>query len=237
MPISEYQRQRINDVRQWYEDVYRHLEGNAPESIRYMALWAVFNALYNIADYPNVALRSVSPDDGTIKPYIHGRNDDKKLRFISRRFMQDYQFTASLIRDNEEFITYLSQRTPDVQQPPGTTLLRFNHVNQSYTLDLSTLHGIASLDNRLFLQDGSVLFQYHHLDMDLNPDGLPRDKPKFYRQLVFMLYQLRNNIVHGGSASFFMHKTELTIGAMRLLNSLVQILIFNHPELLQQDSA
>jgi hypothetical protein len=176
----------------------------------------------------------VSDDDGRIKPYIRGRDEDKKLRLISRRFVQDDQFTASLIRDNREFIIYLSKRTPDVQQPSGTTSLRFNHNNQSYTINLSTLYGIASLDNRLFQQDGTVLFQYHHLDLDLNPDGLPRDRQKFYRQLVYMLYLLRNNIVHGGSAAFFQRKTELTTGAMRLLNSLVQYLL-NHPELLQQD--
>jgi hypothetical protein len=234
MALSDYQLQRVNDVRQWYENVYRSLGGNAPESIRYMTLWAIFNALYNIADYPRVALRGVSIDDGKIKPYIRGRNEDTKLRFISRCFAHDDQFTSSLIQENRRFITRLSHRTPEVQQPLGTTSIQFEHNNLSYTLDLSNLHGIASLDNRVLLHNGMTLFQYFHLDLCLNPDCVPTDRPKFYRQLVFMLYQLRNNIVHGGSAAFFMNKTELSIGALRVLNSLIQYL-FNHEELLGQN--
>lgn len=234
MPLTQYQLQRIHDAHRWYENVYCPLDGHSPESIRYMALWAVFNAIYNIADYPKVTLRSVSSNEGVINLYIRGRDEATKLRFISRQFAQDDQFAASLIRENSQFIIYLSQRIPDVWQPPGITSLHFNHNDQNYTLDLSTLHGIASLDNRLFLQDGTVLFQYHHLDYDLNSDDLPRDLGKFYRQLIFILYQLRNNIVHGGSASFFMEKNDLSQGAMRLLNSLI-LYLFDHPDLLHQN--
>jgi len=42
----------------------------------------------------------------------------------------------------------------------------------AYTLDLSTLHGIASLDNRLVRENGSVLFQYHHLGYDLDSNAV-----------------------------------------------------------------
>lgn len=234
MAISDYQRERVNDVRYWYNDVYRPLDGHAPESIRYMALWAVFNALYNIADYPKMKLKGISSDDGRIKPYIRGRDEDIKLRFISRKLAHDRQFVAGIMRDHKEFITYLAQRTPEVQQPPNTYSIQFLYEDQNYVLDLSNLHGIASLDNRVFLQNGAVLFQYHHLDLELDGDNLPHDRPKFLRQLLFMLYQLRNNIVHGGSAAFFMQKTDLSIGAMKLLESVVQHL-FDHPEFLQQD--
>ncbi len=201
-----------------------------------MALWAVFNALYNIADIPKVTIKSVMVDDGITKPNIRGRSEDAKLRFISRRFAEDDQFTTELLRDNRGFIKYLSTRTPEVQQPTGTTAIQYEYEGQRYTCDLANLHGIASIDNRCFLPNGEVLFQYHHLDLDLDANGFPIDRQKFYRQLIFMLYQLRNNIVHGGSATFFMHKTRLSIGAIRLLNSLVQYL-FNHPERLQQDGS
>jgi len=235
LPLSNYQLERVNDIRNWYEDVYRPLDGRAPESIRYMTLWAVFNAIYNVADYPRVKLKSVNPDDdGFIKPYIRGRDEDTKLRYISRRIAQDAQFTNSVLREHREFITHLAQRTPEVRQPPGTQSIQFEHDGQSYTLELSELRGIASLDNRVILDNGAVLFQYHHLELEVDGNNLPKDRQKFFRQLVFMLYQLRNNIVHGGSAAFFMRKTELTIGAIKLLVTFVRYLL-DHPELLQPD--
>lgn len=234
MTITDYQRERIEDVRSWYAHVYRPLDGHASESIKYMALWAVFNALYNIADYPKVALKSVSSNDGKIKPYIRGRDDDKKLRFIARKLAQDTQYITSVLRDHIEFITHLANRVPEVQQPTNTTTIQFEHEHQSYMLNLSDLHGIASIDNRVFLEDGKVLFQYHHLDLDLSRENLPKDRRKFFLQLLYMLYQLRNNIVHGGSAAYFMQKTYLSIGAISLLDTIVQHL-FEHPELLEQD--
>ena len=234
MALSDYQRERVNDVRQWYENIYCPLDGYAPESVRYMTLWAVFNALYNIADYPKVELRSVSVDDGKTKPYIRGRDDDKKLRFISRSISKDTELVTSIFHNHFEFINHLAQRRPEVHQPSGVTSIIFEHSGQSYTLNLSDLYGIASIDNCLFLEDGSVLFQYHHLELNLNKDNLPKDPQKFFRQLMFTLYQLRNNIVHGGSAAFFMQKTELSVGAMRLLDQIFRH-ILDHPELLEQD--
>jgi hypothetical protein len=234
MALSSYQVERVADVRRWYEDIHRPLDGHAPESVRYMSLWAVFNALYNIADYPKVELKSVSSDDGKTKPYIHGRNDDKKLRFISRSISKDTPLVISILNNHFEFINLLAQRRPEVHQPSGVTSINFEHSGQSYTLELSDLYGIASIDNRLFLENGSVLFHYHHLELDLDKDNLPKDCQKFCRQLIFVLYQLRNNIVHGGSAAFFMRKTELSIGAMRLLDDIVRHLL-DHPELLEQD--
>lgn len=234
MALSNYQLERVTDVRRWYEDVHRPLDGHASESVRYMTLWAVFNALYNIADYPKVELRSVSVDDGKTKPYIRGRDDDKKLRFISRSISKDMELVTSIFRNHFEFINHLAQRRPEVHQPSGIASINFEHNGQSYALDLSDLHGIASIDNRLFLESGSVLFQYHHLELILNKNNLPKDRQKFFRQLIFILYQLRNNIVHGGSAAFFMQKTELSIGAMRLLDEIVRYLM-EHPKLLEQD--
>jgi hypothetical protein len=234
MSLSNYQLERVEDVRRWYEYVHCPLDGHIPESVRYMTLWAVFNALYNIADYPKVELKSVSSDDGKTKPYIHGRNEDKKLRFISRSISKDTALVSSIMHDHFEFINLLAQRRPEVHQPLGVTSLNFEHGGQSYSLDLSNLQGIASIDNRLLLEDGSVLFQYHHLELNLNKEDLPKDRQKFFRQLIFMLYQLRNNIVHGGSAAFFMRKTELSTGAIRLLDAIVRHILV-HPELLEQD--
>lgn len=234
MDLSNYQLERVTDVRRWYEDVHRPLDGHAPESVRYMTLWAVFNALYNIADYPKVEIRSVSIEDNKTKPKIRGRDDEKKLRFIARSISKDTELVTSIVHDHFEFINFLVQRNPEVYQPSGVTSINFEHNGQSYTLDLSNLYGIASIDNRLFLKNGSVLFQYHYIELDLDTDNLPKDRPKFFRQLIFVLYQLRNNIVHGGSAAFFMRKTELSIGAIRLLDDIVRH-ILDHPELLEQD--
>ena len=234
MTLLQYQLERIGAVRSWYDDVYRPLDGHAPESIRYMALWAVLNALYNIADYPNVKLRRVNNDNGIIKPYIRGRGEEDKLRFIARQLAQDDQFSAAIVHHHLDFIVHLAQRTPEVQQPPNTRVVEFVFDGNSFLLDLSQLHGLASLDNRVFLDNQTVLFQYHHLELDLDGNNLPRDRNKFFRQLIFMLYQLRNNIVHGGSAAFFMKKTQLSVGAIRLLNDIVHQLL-DHPSLLEQD--
>lgn len=236
MTLSNYQHERVSDVRRWYENIYRPLDGYAPEGIRYMALWAVFNALYNIADFPKVKLKSVSSDDGKTKPYIRGCTEDEKLRFISRGLAKDVQFVAAIMRDHNKFIKHLAQRKPEVEQPAGITSINFEHDGQSYVLNLSELNGIASIDNRTFLENGAVLFQYYHLDLNLNKDNLPNDRKKFFRQLVFVLYQLRNNIVHGGSTAFFMRKTELSLGAISLLEDIVRHLLVNL-ELLEQDTA
>lgn len=234
MALTDYQRERVNDVRQWYENIYCLLDGHAPESIRYMTLWAVFNALYNIADYPKVKLKKVSEDEGKPNPNIRGQKEKEKLVFISKSISKDKKLVASIFQNHIEFIKHLAQRRPEVHQPPGVTSINFEHNGQNYSLNLSGLYGIASIDNRLFLDDGSVLFQYHHLELNLNKDKLPKDPQKFFKQLIFMLYQLRNNIVHGGSAAFFMQKTELSSGAISLLDDIVRHLL-DHPELLEQD--
>ena len=234
MALSEHQTQRLHDVQAWYHDIYRPLDGHAPVSVQYMALWAVFNALYNVADYPNIKLKNVSANDGRVKPYIRGRDEDTKIRFITRRLSQDPQFVASMLQNNQEFIRYLAERTPNIEQPSGVQEIEFDFKNKSYTIDLTELHGIGSLDHRMFLDNGRVLFQYHYLCLDLDKGGIPKNSQKFLLQLIYMLYQLRNNIVHGGSAAFFMKKTELTIGAMRLLQSICEHL-FTHTHLLDQE--
>jgi len=236
MTISEYQREMVSDVHSWYNDVYLTLDNFVPENIRYMALWAVFNALYNIADYPKVKLRSVSVVEGKVKPYIRGRSEDDKLRFISRQLAQDKQIVTIVMQNHREFIDYLAQRFPQVRQPPDTTVIKFEYDSQPYMLDLSNLHGIASIDNRIFLENDSVLFQYHHLDLVLDKENLPADRANFFRQIVFMLYQLRNNIVHGGSAAYDMQKKDISSGALQLLDNIVRHLL-ESPELLEQDGA
>lgn len=234
MTLSDYQNQRVEDVRLWYRDVYCQLGDDVPVSIRYMTLWAIFNALYNIADYPKVALKSVSVIDGKIIPKIFGRKEGKKLSSISKCFANNEEFTTILVENHKNFIKHLSLRTPQVQQPENTTSIRFECEGHDYTIDLTHLHGIASLDNRVILNNGEVLFQYYFLDFRYEQNILPIEPQKFYKQLVFMLYQLRNNIVHGGSAAFFMDKKELSEGAIGILDSLIQYL-FSHPDSLELD--
>jgi hypothetical protein len=235
MSLTAYQKQRLQDVQSWYQDIYRSLDGYAPVSVQYMALWAVFNALYNIADLPKVKLRSVSTDDERIKPYMRGRNEDKKIRFVARQLSQDADFVTLVMQGNKEFIEYLAERLPEVEQPSGTEEIQFEFEKKTYIIDLNELHGLGSLDNRIILANGEVLFQYYSLDLDLDQDGIPTNSQNFLLQLIFMLYQLRNNIVHGGAAAFFSHKTELTIGAMQLLQSICRYL-FDHPNLLEQEA-
>lgn len=234
MTLSKYQTQRLLDVRSWYEEIYRPLDGHAPVSVQYMALWALFNALYNIADYPKMKLRSVSTEDGHVKPYIRGRKEDKKIRFVARQLSQDADFVTSLMKNNQRFIRYLAERTPEIEQPSETEKVQFEFEKNAYTIDLTELHGLGSLDNRIILDNGEVLFQYHSLDLDLDENGVPKNLQKFLIQLLYMLYQLRNNIVHGGAAAFFLHKTELTIGAMQILQSICEHL-FGNQDFLEQE--
>jgi len=234
--MSKYQLQRVQDAQQWYEQVYRTLGESVPISIRYMTLWAVFNALYNIADYPNVSLKKVIQEGEKIKPVIYGSHERDKLTHISKIISKNIDFVHDLISRNRAFITLLSRRRPVVEQPEGITTIDFTHNTQAYKIDLSQIWGIASLDNRKIQEDGTVLFQYASLDSELNPETLIPEDPKIFTdQIIFMLYQLRNNIVHGGSTAFFMEKTRLSSGAIHILNDLVRYLL-DQPQLLQQES-
>lgn len=234
MAITNYQIERIQDIRSWYAQIYQTLEENIPISIRYLSLWAVFNSIYNLADYPKVKLKGVSINDGRIIPSIRGRDDDKKLRFIARQLSIDLVFVKDFIQTHFEIIEALANRTPEVNQPTGTETIVFEFDSKKFGINLAELHGIASIDNRITQNDGTVLFQYRYLDLDLSKENVPNEPYKFFLQLLLVLYQLRNNITHGGSVAFYMNKSDLSSGAIMILNTIVQHLL-SHQELLDQD--
>lgn len=73
--LRNYQQNRLSDVREWYRKFYLYRASHEedpvdPVVIRYLILWAVFNALYNIPDMPNRRVSSVEGTGKDIRPRI-----------------------------------------------------------------------------------------------------------------------------------------------------------------------
>ena len=127
---------------------------------------------------------------------------------------------------------WFSTRRPTVQQPKEIESISYSCNDQNYTFDLEDVKGIASTDNRVILPTGEgIVFQYCLLDLELDDSKNPKDPNRFIEQLIFCLYQIRNNIVHGGSATFGMQKKELASQSNEILEKIIDHL-FSYNELL-----
>jgi len=98
MALTEFQHQCITDTREWFEAVYRPWMDMLLKAYDTWALWAVFNALYNVADYPKVSLRGVSSDGGKTIPIIHGRMKIKNFALLQRDWLQIMRLLPRLSR-------------------------------------------------------------------------------------------------------------------------------------------
>jgi hypothetical protein len=232
--VREFQRERLRDIRSWYQVNYKTLGEHVAPLIRYIVLWSVFNAIYNVADLKNERGVRVKPQaNGRIKLQIKGVNGDRKrIENIAGLVASDREFVRKLVYEHRDVLEYLAKRQPDVIQPDGVTVIKFEKDGKSCEFELDKVRGIASLDNRLFMPDGAVLFEYADLDIEFaEEDEIAIDEHRFMKQLALMLYQLRNNIVHGGSASFGMMKEELVKQTIDILNQVVEYLL-GHAELI-----
>lgn len=229
--ITKYQQTRTQDIHEWYKEKY-HRSIITDDQIKYIVLWAVFNALYNVLDYPKREVRGV---DGNV-PRIWGSRESEKLKRIAKIIAKEEMLINMIIGNHLDSLQRLSGRHPTVHQPNQVEVLEYEYQNQHYTFDTRLVKGIASTDNRIILPDyEGIIFQYQLLILDLDRDRFPNYPDEFIEQLVFYLYQIRNNIVHGGTATFSMDKKSLADDGMRILDEII-VYLFEHQELLLEIS-
>lgn len=226
--LVHYQSIRIGQIREWYETNARPQRTEQLDtSVRYLLVWVVFNALYNVADIPNREFKGL--DRWTERPQFRGNSEGQNLVNIASLLASD--FPQQLFESNQKFIRDLAERVPDVEQPDEVEEIPyFTNDNDPLMFRPRNASGIASLDNRLILESGHTVFEYSSLDADIDADDKLTDPETFIRQLIFVLYQLRNNIAHGGSAAFFKRKM-LALRAIDTLDTIVQHLLAK-PEIL-----
>jgi len=227
MNWSDLQSKRLENIREWYVDNYVETP-YLPSVIKYMVLWAVLNALYNLAYLPARSISKVSEVDGYRIPLISTGAESEILKKFARKLSEHDGLISQLMC--EDILGYLQEfahRRPDVYQPNQKICCEVK--NKPYTFTVDEFRGIASIDRRVYRDDGSVLYQYSPFDLKLDEAGRPQDRTKFMRQLVRFLYQLRNNIVHGGSA-FVSTKKMIATQALPVLETIVDY-VFAHDEL------
>ena len=261
--LRAYQKERIGNIKEWYCQFYSEPElcheifndyhqNNLvyPLIIRYMILWAVFNALYNVADLPNNRLPNRRSNRykfqkrrGHLIPNVVVNGDSKRISLMAETLAKDENFLSELTRVYHNHIRSLSGRIPTVRQPEnyteGNIPVTYKDgkdeknkdiwINEDFSPD--GIRGIASLDSRLFLDDNLILYKYATLDNPFGEDRQIQDRELFVEQLLFVLYQIRNNIMHGGAASLGDTKKTLLEPSQPILNFVVRYL-FEHEELL-----
>ena len=223
MEWKQIQQERLSNVRQWYW--YYYVE-DRPCIIRYMVLWAVFNALYNLAYLPKRKVTGIHEEDGHRIPNIWCMGEKEILKkFAVHLSRQDGLLTQLLQGDTRRSLEEFSSRMPNISQPTEEIDIEVD----GEIISVDEFQGIASIDRRIYRDDGSVIYQYAPFDFDLNENDQPVDKVRMMRQLILFLYQLRNNIVHGGSA-FISTRKLITEQALPVLKTIVDY-ILDHEEL------
>jgi hypothetical protein len=225
MDWERIQRERLKSIDYWYHDNY---QADISPVIQYMVLWAVFNALYNLAYLPKRRVTNIREEYGHRIPTIWYTKEKEILRkFAIHLSKQDELVSGSLMDDNLQYLTEFSRRIPNVDQPAERITVEIK--DEKHAFEVAEFRGIASIDKRFYQDDGSIIYQYAPFDLDLDEDGAPIDRKKLLKQLIFFLYQLRNNIVHGGSASI-QTKELIAKQAQPVLETIVDY-IFAHEEL------
>jgi len=223
MDWEPIQQERLANIRQWYQDYYVE---DVPRTIRYMVLWAVFNALYNLAYLPKRKVTGIHEEDGHRIPNIWCMGEKEILKkFAVHLSRQDGLLTQLLQGDTRRSLEEFSSRMPNISQPTEEIDIEVD----GEIISVDEFQGIASIDRRFYRDDGSVIYQYAPFDFDLNENDQPVDKVRMMRQLILFLYQLRNNIVHGGSA-FISTRKLITEQALPVLKTIVDY-ILDHEEL------
>ncbi len=229
-----YQQERITHIRNWYQmwsDL--HLDKELDSSVRYLLAWTVFNALYNVADMPN--RKPKKPSQSTGQPRVSWTRERSKLKKIAHRLAANGDFIQDLYRRNRDFCDQLASRTPQVSQPDPVDEIPYEVDGEVFIFHSNEIRGVASLDNRVILDGGYKLFEYETLVIEKRKDGTLIDPKIFIRHMVFVLYQIRNNVAHGGSAAFFLRGNKVSEGAITVLDHIVRHLLKNQDILLSNE--
>ena len=233
--LAQYQAQRIESVAEWHRRVASpQVTDGQDSSVRYLLLWTTFNALYNLLDMPKRKLRK--PDEETGSPRLVHRGERAKLDGVAKLLAQDNVFLAGLLDQHIAFLQDLAQRFPGVSQPDAADDIHYSAKGEEFCFHLKQARGVASLDNRVILDDGHKVFEYSTLTEPITQKAVLAKPERFMRELVFVLYQIRNNVAHGGSAAFFRRGNKVADGAIAVLSSIVQSLL-EHRGLLVESAA
>lgn len=229
--LIEYQQERIRHIRSWHHrigDPENH--HNLDTGIQFLLVWTTFNALYNVVDMPN--RKPLKPRKANNKPKISWTRETTKMKNIVDVVGRNPDFIRSLYRENRAFCDELSSRRPRVSQPQEIDAIHYEVEGESYTFHPNEAQGIASLDNRVILEDGSKLFEYSSLNIAKDERGRLTDPRDFLWRLILILYQIRNNIAHGGSAAFFARGNKVSRDSVQVLHRIVNYLLHNHDMLI-----
>jgi hypothetical protein len=224
MDWERIQQRRLENIREWHLQNYVDA-GGVPRVVRYIAFWAVFNALYNVAYLPKRRVKSVRKNG---IPYIRYKDDKSMIDEFSKHPSGQSELVKELIEEHLESLQEFSSRRPNVDQPHPEITVEVEGEERVFKTE--DFRGIASIDHRYYLENGSILYEYTYFDLDLNERGEPNDSDKFMQQLLLFLYQLRNNIVHGGSASIETQEL-ITNKAIPVLETIVKY-VLTHEEVI-----
>ncbi len=213
--------------------MWSNLDQEIYSSIRYLLSWTAFNALYNVADIAN--RKPNKPNQHTGQPRVSRTRERSKLTVIAHRLAVNGNFIQDLYRGNRDFCDQLANRIPQVSQPDTMDEIPYEVDGEVFVFRSNEIRGVASLDNRVILDGGYKLFEYESLVVKEKKDGTLKDPKIFSRQLIFVLYQIRNNVAHGGSAAFFSRWNKLSEGAIKILDHIVRHLLKNQDILLSNE--
>ncbi|HLO16900.1 MAG TPA: hypothetical protein VK206_18845 [Anaerolineales bacterium] len=235
-----FQRDKVHKIRSWYAEHYEHASVDDP-LIKYIVLWSVFNALYNVYDAPNNKLPEKMHGRYKFKkrfgykvPIIIVAGDSDRLRKFAKKLaslesLVDIVNHASMRNLIDAFVN----RIPAVAQREGVdpteqVPIVYKDEDGEWVEDLfspTAIHGVASLDHRLFLADGYKFFEFAAIESPWNDEGDLIDLEITAKQLLNVLYQLRNNVVHGGVVSD--KRKSIINDALPILQKFVEFVFSN----------
>jgi hypothetical protein len=238
-----FQLERVQNIHEWYKEHYLHMQIHDP-IIKYIILWSVFNALYNTSDLPNNHLPEKVNGRyrflcklGHKTPKINISRDFERIKKIAEKLVGLGAFTKLFThQDVKRHISTFVNRIPSVAQDEGIDEYRaipiiLQDEKEKWTVEsefiLASIRGVASLDYRLFLADGYKFFEYSSIDNPWDAHGKQKDILLTTQQLLSVLYQLRNNTVHGGSTAH--HKKDIIFDGQPILEAIVEF-IFEYRE-------
>lgn len=238
---QEFQHDKAHKTRTWYAKHYEDAYVDDP-LIKYIVLWSVFNALYNTYDLPNNKLPEKINGRyrfrlrfGYKVPVITVSRDFDRVKNFAEKLASMQDFAECINQPNiRSRINVLVNRIPAVAQREGVDVTEqipiiLQDENGKWLIeDLfspTAIHGVASLDHRLFLADGYKFFECAAIDEPWNQDENLTNPEKTIKQLLTVLYQLRNNVVHGGVVSD--KRKNIINDALPILQKIVEFVFAN----------
>lgn len=231
-----FQLDRVENIFEWYQERYK-MDSVGDPLIQYMVLWSVFNALYNTYGLPNNKFDSKNGryqfqiKFGYKVPNVKIKSDSYRINTIGEKLvtMRDFQDVLNGFKKKiDKFVRRIPLVTQDEDIDPQQSIpIIYKNNGEWIEEDFvpADIRGIASLDKRLFFTEGYIFFQYAAIDDPWDAEGNLIDCELSVKQLLNVLYQLRNNIVHGGSTAN--KSKEIILDALPILENIVEFIFEN----------